>query len=41
MLWMWIGGLVMVFGSLFALLPLNVKSTRRVPARQPAPQPAA
>ncbi len=36
MLWMWIGGLVMVFGAVFAMLPLRVKSPRSVSARQPA-----
>jgi len=36
MLWMWIGGLVMIFGMLFAVLPLTQKSSKRVPARQPA-----
>lgn len=30
MLWMWIGGLVMVFGTLFAMWPLPKTATRRV-----------
>jgi cytochrome c-type biogenesis protein CcmF len=37
MLWMWIGGLVMMAGTLFALWPVSVKATRRVPV--PAAQP--
>ena len=40
MLWMWIGGLVMVFGSLFAMWPMKERVPRRVTARPPAPQPA-
>ncbi len=39
MLWMWIGGLVMIAGTLFALWPITVRSTRRVSvpaALQPA-----
>lgn len=39
MLWMWIGGLVMIAGTLFALWPITVRSSRRVSvptALQPA-----
>lgn len=30
MLWMWIGGLIMIAGTLFALWPISVRATRRV-----------
>ncbi|MCO6450624.1 MAG: heme lyase CcmF/NrfE family subunit [Caldilineales bacterium] len=39
MLWMWIGGLVMIFGTVFALIPIRARSARRVSvpvAAQPA-----
>ncbi len=39
MLWMWIGGLVMMAGTLFALWPVSVQTTRRLPV--PAPQPVS
>ena len=40
MLWMWIGGLVMVFGTLFALWPMSARAPRRVTTPAPTPQPA-
>jgi cytochrome c-type biogenesis protein CcmF len=41
MLWMWIGGLVMVFGTLFAMWPMPRRASSRSKVRQPATQPAA
>lgn len=32
MLWMWIGGIVLIAGTLFALWPITVRATRRVSA---------
>ena len=40
MLWMWIGGLVMVFGTLFALWPIKERAPQRVTSRSAAPVPA-
>jgi len=39
MLWMWIGGIVMVLGTLFALLPMKQPAPARARARKPIPQP--
>ena len=40
MLWMWIGGLVMVLGAFFAMLPLKQPAPKRVKAPRAVPQPA-
>ena len=40
MIWLWIGGLVMVFGAVFAMVPIKQPAPVRVRSRNPVPQPA-
>jgi cytochrome c-type biogenesis protein CcmF len=40
MIWLWIGGLVMVLGTLFAAFPMNQPASVRVKSPRPVPQPA-
>jgi cytochrome c-type biogenesis protein CcmF len=40
MLWMWLGGLTMIAGTVFALWPIPKRSTRRVRTPAAVPQPA-
>ncbi len=40
MIWLWIGGLVMVFGTIFAVFPFKQPVPRRVKSKQTVPQPA-
>ena len=41
MIWLWIGGLVMVLGTLFALWPMPERAPQRVPSRRPIAQPVS
>ncbi|HEY80722.1 MAG TPA: cytochrome c biogenesis protein CcsA, partial [Caldilineae bacterium] len=40
MIWLWIGSLVMVFGAVFAMVPIKKPAPVRVRSRKPVPQPA-
>jgi cytochrome c-type biogenesis protein CcmF len=40
-IWLWIGGLIMGFGTAIALIPMKKRTIRRAPKREPDPVAAA